>query len=114
MQHIRAGTLTPLAVAAKERLAVLPNVPTSAEAGLPGWQASSWFGVVAPAATPPDIIRRLHAEIAKAVRQPSMEKFTTQSGARLIGNSPEDFAKLIVDERRKWGEIIKAANITAQ
>jgi len=113
MQHIRAGTITPLAVAAKERLAVLPNVPTSAEAGLLGWEASSWFGVVAPAGTPPDIVKRLHAEIAKAVRQPSMEKFTTQSGARMIGNTPEEFSALIVDERRKWGEIIKAANITA-
>jgi tripartite-type tricarboxylate transporter receptor subunit TctC len=113
MSHIRAGTITPLAVAAKERLAVLPDVPTSAEAGLPGWEASSWFGVVAPAATPPDVIRRLHTEIAKAVRQPSMEKFTTQSGARMVGNTPEEFAALIADERRKWGEIIKAANITA-
>ena len=113
MQHIRAGTITPLAVAAKERLAVLPNVPTSAEAGLLGWEASSWFGVVAPAGTPPDIVKRLHAEIAKAVRQPSMEKFTTQSGARMIGNTPEEFSALIVDERRKWREIIKAANITA-
>src|SRR5262245_25024130 len=114
MQHIRAGTITPLAVAAKERLAVLPNVPTAPEAGLPGWEASSWFGVVAPAATPPDIVKRLHAEIAKAVRQPSMEKFTTQSGARMVGNSPDEFAALIVEERRKWGEIVKAANITAQ
>jgi len=114
MQHIRAGTITPLAVAAKERLAVLPNVPTSAEAGLPGWEASSWFGVVAPAGTPPEIVKRLHAEIAKAVRQPSMEKFTTQSGARMVGNTPDEFAALIVDERKKWGEIVKAANITAQ
>jgi tripartite-type tricarboxylate transporter receptor subunit TctC len=114
MSHIRAGTIVPLAVAAKERLAVLPDVPTAAEAGLPGWEASSWFGVVAPAATPPDIIRRLHAEIAKAVRQPSMARFTTQSGARMVGNTPEEFARLIVDERKKWGEIIKAANITAQ
>jgi tripartite-type tricarboxylate transporter receptor subunit TctC len=114
MQHIRAGTITPLALAAKQRLAVLPEVPTSAEAGLPGWEASSWFGVVAPAATPPDVVKRLHAEIAKAVRQPSMEKFTTQSGARMVGNTPEEFARLIADERRKWGEIIRAANITAQ
>jgi tripartite-type tricarboxylate transporter receptor subunit TctC len=114
MPHIRTGTIIPLAVAAKQRLAVLPEVPTSAEAGLPGWEASSWFGVVAPAATPPDIIKRLHAEIAKAVRQPSMERFTTQSGARMVGNSPEEFSRLIVDERKKWGEIIKAANITAQ
>ena len=114
MQHIRAATITPLAVAAKQRLAVLPAVPTAAEAGLPGWEASSWFGVVAPAATPPDIVKRLHGEIAKAVRQPSMEKFTTQSGARMVGNSPDEFAALIVEERKKWGEIIRAANITTQ
>jgi tripartite-type tricarboxylate transporter receptor subunit TctC len=113
MAHIRSGAILPLAVAAKARLAVLPDVPTAAEAGLPAWEASSWFGVVAPAGTPPAIIRRLQAEIAKAVRQPSMSKFTTQSGARMVGDTPEEFAQLIRDERKKWGEIIRAANITA-
>jgi tripartite-type tricarboxylate transporter receptor subunit TctC len=114
MSHIKAGTIIPLAVASKERLAVLPDVPTAPEAGLPGWEASSWFGFVAPAGTPIDIVKRLHAEIAKAVRQPSMQRFTSESGARLVGNSPEEFAALIVDERKKWGEIVKAANIQAQ
>ena len=112
--HIRAGTIIPLAVGAKQRLAVLPDVPTSIEAGLADWQASSWFGVVVPAGTPPDIVRRLHAEIAKAVRAPAMQKFTAQSGARLVGNSPAEFAALIADERKKWGEIVKAAKIPAQ
>lgn len=113
MPHIKAGTLTPLAVAAKERLAVLPNVPTSVEAGLPDWQASSWFGLMAPAGTPPDIIKRLQAETAKAVRQPSMQRFVTESGIKLVGNTSDEFAKLILDERTKWGDIIKSANIKA-
>jgi tripartite-type tricarboxylate transporter receptor subunit TctC len=114
ISHIRAGTIIALAVAGKQRLALLPNVPAAAEAGLPGWEASSWFGVVAPAGTPPEIIKRLHAEIAKAVRLPSMQRFTSESGARMVGNSPDEFAKLIVDERKKWGEIVKAANISAE
>ena len=113
MPHIRAGTIIPLAVAAKERLAVLPDVPTSAEAGLEGWEASSWFGVAAPAGTPRDIIWRLHEELAKAVRQPSMQRFTTQSGARVLATLPEEFDRLIRAERTKWGAIIKAAKISA-
>lgn len=109
--HIKSGTITPLAVAAKERLSVLPDVPTSVEAGLPDWQASSWFGVMAPAGTPPDVVKRLQADVAKAVRQPSMQRFVTESGVKLVGNTPEEFAKIIRDERKKWGDIIKAANI---
>ena len=114
ISHIRAGTIIPLAVAAKERLSLLPDVPASSEAGLPEWQASSWFGVVAPAGTSPEVIKRLHAEIAKAVQAPSMQRFTSQSGARMVGGTPEQFAKLIVDERKKWGEIVRAANISAE
>lgn len=113
MSHIKSGTITPLAVAAKERLSVLPAVPTSVEAGLPDWQASSWFGLMAPAGTPPDIVKRLQAETAKAVRQPSMQRFVTESGIKLVGNSSDEFAKLIRDERKKWGDIIKSANIQA-
>ena len=113
ISHIRAGTIIPLAVAASQRLAVLPEVPTSAEAGLPGWEASSWFGLAAPAGTPAEIVGRLHAEIAKAVRQPSMARFTRESGARMVGDSPSEFAALIRAERTKWGEIIRSARITA-
>jgi tripartite-type tricarboxylate transporter receptor subunit TctC len=112
--HIRAGTIVPLAVAAKQRLAILPDLPTAAEAGLPGWEASSWFGVVAPAGTPPAIVKRLQAEIAKAVRAPSMQRFSAQSGARMIGDSPDEFGRFIVAEREKWGAIVKAAGIQAQ
>ncbi|MGN6462613.1 MAG: Bug family tripartite tricarboxylate transporter substrate binding protein, partial [Pseudolabrys sp.] len=111
--HIKSGALTPLAVAGKERLSVLPDVPTSVEAGLPDWQASSWFGLMAPAGTSPQIVARLQAEVAKALRQPSMQRFVTESGIKLVSNTPDEFAKLIVDERKKWGDIIKAANIPA-
>jgi tripartite-type tricarboxylate transporter receptor subunit TctC len=114
MPHIRAGSIIPLAVAAQDRLPVLPDLPTSAEAGLPDWKASSWFGVVAPSATPADVVKRLHEELARAVSQPSMQRFTTQSGARMLASTPEDFDRYIRDERAKWGEIIRAAKISAE
>jgi tripartite-type tricarboxylate transporter receptor subunit TctC len=113
LPHIAAGTITALAVAAKQRLAVLPNVPTAAEAGLPGWEASSWFGLVAPAGTPPAVIARLHAEVAKAMKSPAMQKLSAR-GMRMVGDSPEEFGKFIVAERKKWGEIIRAADINVQ
>jgi tripartite-type tricarboxylate transporter receptor subunit TctC len=112
--QVRAGTLRALAVASPKRSPTAPDIPTLAEQGLTGCEVETWFGVVAPAGTPPEIIKRLHVEIAKAVRLPSMQRFTSESGARLVGNSPDEFAKLIVDERKKWGEIVKAANISAE
>jgi tripartite-type tricarboxylate transporter receptor subunit TctC len=113
MPHLRAGTLTALAVAGKERLSVLPDIPTAAEAGLPAWDASSWFGLAAPAGTPREIVNRLAEDVARAVAQPSMQRFTTQSGARMLANTPDEFDRLIRAERTKWGDIIKAANISA-
>jgi tripartite-type tricarboxylate transporter receptor subunit TctC len=113
MAHVKSGAITPLAVAAKERLPVLPDVPTSVEAGLPDWQASSWFGLMAPAGTPPAIVERLQAEVQKALKQPSMQRFITESGIKLVGNSSAEFGQLIVDERKKWGDMIKAAGIPA-
>jgi tripartite-type tricarboxylate transporter receptor subunit TctC len=114
MPHLRAGTLTALAVAGKERLSVLPDIPTAAEAGLPAWDASSWFGLAAPGGTPREIVNRLAEDVARAVAQPSMQRFTTQSGARMLANTPDEFDRLIRAERTKWGDIIKAANISAQ
>ena len=113
ISHIRAGSILPLGVTAKERLSLLPDVPTMIEGGVPGFVASSWFGVVAPAGTPPEIVKQLSAEIAKAVRLPALQRFPRDSGARLVGNTPEEFAQFIRDERTKWGEIIKAAGIKA-
>jgi tripartite-type tricarboxylate transporter receptor subunit TctC len=113
LSHIKAGTITALAVAGKRRLDVLPEVPTSTEAGLPGWEASSWFGLVAPAGTPSAIVKRLHAEVAKAVKSPILQKLSAR-GMRMVGDAPEEFEAFIVAERKKWGEIIKAADIKVQ
>lgn len=113
MSHIKSGALLALAVAGPERLEALPDVPTAAEAGLPAWQASSWFGLMAPAGTPAAIVTRLQAEVAKALRQPSMQRFIGESGMKLVSNTPAEFGNLINDERKKWGDIIKAANIQA-
>jgi len=113
LAHINSGAITALAVAGKERLAVLPNVPTAAEAGLPAWEASSWFGLVAPAGTPKEIVERLHAEVMKAVSS-SRVQMLRDRGMRIVGDSPREFDALIVAERKKWGEIISSANISAQ
>jgi tripartite-type tricarboxylate transporter receptor subunit TctC len=114
LPHIKAGKLRPLAVAAKQRLALLPDVPTAAEAGVKNFEASSWFGIMAPAGTPPDIVGRLHREIAAALGKPVIAERIASSGARPVGNSPAEFAAQVRAERAMWGEIIKAANITPQ
>jgi tripartite-type tricarboxylate transporter receptor subunit TctC len=114
LPHIEAGRLRPLAVAAEQRMSLLPDLPTTAEAGVPGYEASSWFGVVAPAGTPPAVIARLHKEIAAAVRQPAMQERFAKTGARLLGNSPAEFAEQIRQDRQMWGEVIRAANIKAE
>lgn len=113
LQHILGGRLRALAVAAKTRMPQLPNLPTAAEAGVANYEASSWFGVLAPAGTPPSIVARLHKEIAAALRTPAMQERFTKSGASLIGNSPREFAAQIRADRVKWGAIIRAANIKA-
>ena len=113
LAHIKAGTINALAVAGKQRLAVLPNVPTAAEAGLSAWEASSWFGLVAPAGTPAAIVERLHAEVAKAVHSPRIQMLSDR-GMRIVGDSQQEFGYLIETERKKWGEIIKNANIAVQ
>ena len=114
LPHIEGGKLRPLAVAAKQRMALLPDLPTAAEAGVANYEASSWFGVVAPAGTPPAIVARLHKAIAAALRQPAVRERFAKTGARLLGNSPDEFAQQIKADRKMWGEIIRAADIKAQ
>jgi tripartite-type tricarboxylate transporter receptor subunit TctC len=114
LPHIEAGKLRPLAVAAKQRMPLLPNLPTAAEAGVADYEASSWFGVVAPADTPPAIVARLHQDIVAALRQPALRERFAKLGARLLGNRPAEFAQQIRHDRKMWGEIIKAAGITPQ
>src|SRR3954470_19703720 len=117
MAQIRAGGLRALGVAAKERIAPLPNVPTLSESGaegLRGFEASSWFGLVAPMRTPAPIVARLAAETAAALRDAELQKRFGDLGARLVGNTPAEFARRIAEERARWGEVIRSAGITLQ
>jgi tripartite-type tricarboxylate transporter receptor subunit TctC len=114
LPQIEGGRLRPLAVAAKQRMALLPDLPTAAEAGVSGYEASSWFGVVAPAGTPPAIVDKLHRTIAAALAQPAVRERFAKTGARMLGNSPDEFAQQIKSDRKMWGELIRAADIKAQ
>lgn len=110
MPHIKAGTLKAFAVTSATRSDALPDVPTVAEAGnLPGFEASSWFGLLAPAGTPPDIVNRLQQETARALALPAVKERLLAQGAIPGGNTPAEFATLIDAEIRKWDPVVKAS-----
>lgn len=109
--HIKAGKLTPLAVGSAKRLDTLPDVPAVAEAGYPGFETSQWYGILAPAKTPPAIVQKLSAEINRALRHPEVIERFTHDGSIPTGSTPEEFAVFIQKEAKIWGEIVKAAGI---
>jgi tripartite-type tricarboxylate transporter receptor subunit TctC len=107
LPQIKAGKVRALAVTSLTRAPALPDVPTVAEAGLPGFEASSWFGILAPAGTPPAIVARLNAEIAKWLATPEAKEKLSKQGANAAGGTPEDFAKHIAAETAKWAKVVK-------
>lgn len=110
--HIRSGKLKALAVTSSQRSSALPDLPTVEEAGGPqlkGFEASSWFGLLAPAGTPADIVARIQAESAKALATPAMRERLQAQGAIPSGNTPAEFARLIDAETRKWAQVVKAS-----
>jgi tripartite-type tricarboxylate transporter receptor subunit TctC len=109
MPHIKSGKLKALAVTSAARSAVLPDVPTIAEAGLTGYEASSWFGLLAPAGTPADIVNRLYQESSAALGSPALKERLLSQGAIPSGIAPAAFAKLIGDETKKWAQVVKAS-----
>jgi tripartite-type tricarboxylate transporter receptor subunit TctC len=110
IQYVKAGKLEALAVTSAMRAAALPDVPTVGEF-VPGVEASQWYGIAAPKGTPADIVDRLNTEINAGLADPKIKaRFAELGGIVLIG-SPTDFGKLVADETRKWGEVIRAANI---
>jgi len=111
LPHIKAGKLRGLAVTGSRRLASMPNLPTIAESGLPGYEASSWYGVLAPAGTPREIVARLNAELVKALAQPEVRASLLAEGAEPIGGSPEQFAAHIRSEMERLGKLIREAKI---
>jgi tripartite-type tricarboxylate transporter receptor subunit TctC len=111
---VKSGRLRPLGVTTAKRASTLPNVPTIAEGGVPGYEASSWTGILAPAATPPGIVNRIHATIAESVRNPKMHAAMQASGLEPVVNTPEQFAQSLRDEIAQWAKVAKAAGVTAQ
>ena len=107
LPQIKAGKLRALAVTSAARAPALPDTPTVAEAGLPGFEASSWFGVLAPAGTPPEIVNKLNAEIAKWLASPGAKEKLANVGANIAGGTPEDFARHIQAETTKWAKVVK-------
>lgn len=110
LPHIRAGKLKAFAVTSAQRSAVLPDVPTVEEAGaIKGFEASSWFGLLAPAGTPSDIVNRVQQEVARSLGTPAMKEKLLAQGAIPSGNTSGEFARLIDSEIRKWAEVVKAS-----
>jgi tripartite-type tricarboxylate transporter receptor subunit TctC len=109
MGHIKAGRLKPLAVTGAKRSPAVPDVPTIAESGFPGFSATAWYGVLAPANTPRPIVNRLHDEIVKALALPDVKKRLESVGFELVGDSPDQFAQFIKTELKKWDKVVKAS-----
>ncbi len=111
--QIKAGKLKALAVTSAQRSTALPDVPTVIESGLPGFEASSWFGLLAPAGTPPEIVAKLNAQTAAALRAPEVADKLKLMGADAMIMTPEQFDELIKFEIRSNAELAKAAGIKA-
>jgi tripartite-type tricarboxylate transporter receptor subunit TctC len=103
----KAGKLRALAVTTAKRSSVAPEVPTLAESGLPGFEVGSWQGVFAPAGTPPEIVKRLNAEIVKALNMPDVREKLSGLGAEIVADSPEEFSALVKAEVAKWADVVK-------
>ena len=109
--HVQSGRLRGLAVANAKRVALMPHIPTVIESGVPGYEVVTWFGPLAPAKTPRDIVGRLNAELMKIVQRPDMRERLTAEGADPLGSTPEQFAAHIKGEIERWAKVVKAANI---
>ena len=114
MGHVRAGKLRGIAVTSLKRSALVPDLPTISESGLTGFETGAWQGIMAPRATPPAIIQKLHREIVTIVHLPEVRKQYALEGGEPIGNTPEEFAKWLRAEIAKWAKVVKAANIKVE
>jgi tripartite-type tricarboxylate transporter receptor subunit TctC len=113
IEQVRSGRLRALAVTSLQRQPVAKDIPTMIESGFPGFEAGTWFGLLVPAGTSRDIINRVHGDVAKAVRQPDVQKQLAGQGATTIGNTPEQFAAYIKSESAKWAKVLAASGVKA-
>ncbi len=111
--HIKSGRLVAIGVTSPQRLAVLPEVPTVAEQGYPGFQVDNMYGILAPAGTPPEIVKKLNADIVHALHDPAVKKALEAATVEIVANTPEEFARYIAAEHTKWAEVIKASGARA-
>ncbi len=109
--HVKAGKLRAPAVISKERLPALPEVPTVAEAGLPSFEVTTWYGILAPAGTARPIVARLNAELVKVMSAPDVKERLAHQGTDPLTSTPEEFAAYIKQEIAKWGDVVKKANL---
>ncbi|WP_240746088.1 tripartite tricarboxylate transporter substrate binding protein [Cupriavidus oxalaticus] len=111
MNQIRAGKFKPVAVTGLQQSTLLPDVPTVAESGVPGYEVNVWFGIQAPAGTPKEVVQKLNQEIAKALADPEIMKRFREQGVEVVGSSPTKFATLVEAEIQKWGSVVRDANV---
>ncbi len=111
LQHVKAGTLRAIAVTTEQRLPYLPDVPTIAEQGFPGYEISSWQGVLAPAGTPREVIARINAELVRLVHTPEVRERMTREGADPVGSTPDAFEARVKSEIAKWSKVVRSAGI---
>lgn len=114
LPHVRAGKLRALAVTSRKRMALLPDIPTIAESGVANYETSSWYGILAPAGTPPEIVRRLHDEIVKVLAQDDVRNALAREGAEPVGDTPEEFTAFIRAEKQRMGDVIKSSKLVVQ
>ena len=112
--YVKSGQLRALGTGGAKRSLVLPDIPTIAEAGVPGYQATNWWGIIAPAGTPKEIIDRVHAALAAAQDSPDTQKRLESEGADIVRMSSEEFGAFMVSEMEKWGKVVKESGIKAQ
>ena len=113
LPQVKAGKIRALAVTTSRRFTVLPDLPTVAESGLPGYEADNWYGFVTVAKTPKPIIDRLHAELVKALQSADVRQALTHQGLDMRVSSPEEFGNYIKSEFEKWAKVIKVAGLSA-
>jgi tripartite-type tricarboxylate transporter receptor subunit TctC len=107
LPYVKSGRLNALAVTNPKRSPIVPDIPTVAESGLPGFEALQWFGILAPAGTPKEIVARLNGEIVKILRLPEVRERMSSLGAEIVGSTPEQFASFLKADTAKWAKIVK-------
>jgi len=112
LPHIKAGKVKAIAVTGAKRSAQLPDVPTFAEAGMPGFESYAWYGFFAPSKTPKDVVAKLNAAAVKVMQQPEYQRVLAETGSEFVGDTPENFAAFVRAEAVKWGKVAKETGAT--